>query len=187
MLGRRLAFREPTPEEMDAILSPGQSPEPATGEPPLEEGPGFDSAGLPSDESDRSGSAATGGAPSDTPDSEKKKRRPIFASEETKKTFRNGVFLTSVQAHRMLARTEGQIRANLYLADEEDQANIGDPLANIAARRTGISSDNPDVNDAVAGLIGFANYLVKQFSLSMIARRLDAEANPPQVIPGEVA
>lgn len=183
MLGRRLAFREPSPEELDQLLSPESLTE-GPGEESPEAGAGFDSADRPSDASDPSGSAETGSPGSDT---RAGKRRTIFASEEAKRTARNGVFLASVQAHRLLVRTQEQAALNLYVADEEDQANIGDPLANIAARRTGAVSDNPDVNDAIQGLLGFGNYLVKQFQLSMIAKRQHMEAGAPETIPGEVA
>lgn len=189
MLGRRLAFREPSPEEMEELLapripSPGESPEtPGTGEELPGEDPGFDSAGPPPGESDRSESAATGEKRSATQGS----KRTIFASEENKQLARNAVLLGSVRVHQVLARTEGQIRAGLYLAEDEDAENIGDPLANIAARRTGISSDNPDVNDGIAAAIGFANYIVKQFTRAMVAKRFDADAAAPQTIPGEVA
>lgn len=187
MLGRRLAFREPSPEEMEELLgpripNPGESQE-TTGEELPGEAPGFDSAGPPSGDPDPSDRAETGEERSGT----RASKKTIFASEESKRLARNGVLLVGSRAHEWFARTEGQIRAGLYLADEEDAENIGDPLANIAARRTGISSDNPDVNDAIAGLIGFGNYLVKQFVRATVAARVDREAAPPQVIPGEVA
>lgn len=193
MLGRRLAFREPSPEELGELLSPttpspGQSPAPGTEAPATEElpgeAPGFDSAGPPSDEKSSRSSEPTSSEPSDTPGG---KKRAIFASEENKKLARNAVLLGSYRAQQILARTEGQIRAGLYLADDEDAENIGDPVANIVARRTGVSSDNPDVNDGIAALVGFANYVAKQFTRAMVAKRWDAEASAPQVIPGEVA
>ena len=180
-----MAFREPSPEEMESLLGPTiPSPaSPGTTEPPPAEDPGFDSAGPPPGESDPSASAGTGDQGSATRASE---RKGIFASEENKKLARNAVLIGSYRAHQMLARTQGQIRAGLYLADDEDAEHMGDPLANIAARHTGISSDNPDVNDGIAALIGFANYVAKQFTRAMLAKRLDQEANAPQVIPGEV-
>lgn len=186
-LGRRLAFREPSPEELSHLLSPTEETTPAAA--PGEESHAAEdvsgSAGPWSDESGQSDSADTSSPASGT---RAGKSSTKFASEELRKTARNGVFLASVQAQRLLVRTQAQAELNLYIADDDDQANIGDPLADIAARRSGGAiSDNPDVNSAIQALMGFGNYVVKQFQLSMIAKKYDAAAAAPEVIPGEVA
>jgi hypothetical protein len=184
VLGRRLAFREPSPEELETMLSPEAGRPPLTGEEPLEEDPGFDSAGPPSGESDP-GSGETSSGQSDT---RAGRRGPLkVASDEARQMAHNGVFLASVRVQAMLARSQEQIDLGMYVADEQDQEQIGTPLADIAARRAGVSSDNPDVNDAISALIGVANYVVKQVQLSAVARRMHREATPPQIIPGEVA
>lgn len=50
----------------------------------------------------------------------------------------------------------------VWVADEEDQANIGDPLARIAARHAPISGEgSADVVDAVEMLMGTTHYALK--------------------------
>jgi hypothetical protein len=64
----------------------------------------------------------------------------------------------------------------LWLADEEDQANIGDPLARIAARHTPLSGEGTsDVADGIEAMIGTAAYAAKHLEYEAY---VNAEAQP---------
>jgi len=61
----------------------------------------------------------------------------------------------------------------LWIADEDDAANIGDPLANLAARRGGVAgaAANPDLGDIIAMLVGLAVYVSKQLQKLQAVRQ----------------
>jgi hypothetical protein len=99
-------------------------------------------------------------------------------------TTRKGVLIATSMAHRVAARTELEKAAGLYIADEQDQELIADPIANILHRRGGVATKlSPDANDALAGLMGFANYFAKQVALIGEIRAAEAPAatDPQQV------
>jgi hypothetical protein len=99
-------------------------------------------------------------------------------------TTRKGVLIATSMAHRVAARTELERQAGLYIADEQDQELIADPIANILHRRGGVATKlSPDANDALSGLMGFANYVAKQVALIGEIRAAEAPAatDPQQV------
>lgn len=98
-----------------------------------------------------------------------------------KKTVRSGIGIGSAIAHKVGARTEGQQQVGLYLADDEDQAAIGDPLAEIAHRKGGIAGGkmNQDTADFLQSMFGMANYITKQVLRLTAAREIDAGAAAP--------
>jgi hypothetical protein len=108
--------------------------------------------------------------------------------EETMQAMaRGGVAVAGAKAHDMFATTEGQKGVGLYLTDESDQANIGDPLGSIAARHQGIGGKvNPDTKDLLSALVGLVGYATKQINLRTQAKALDAGAAPVQQIPEPV-
>lgn len=55
--------------------------------------------------------------------------------------------------------------AGAWIADEQDQAAIGDPLARIAARRVPAvaGAANPDVADGIEAVMGTVNYGLRHF------------------------
>jgi hypothetical protein len=96
-------------------------------------------------------------------------------------TTRKGVLIATSMAHRVAARTELERRAGLYLADEQDQELIADPIANILHRRGGVATKlSPDANDALSGLMGFANYVAKQVALIGEIRQHEQRPAEPQ-------
>lgn len=101
----------------------------------------------------------------------------LVSKENLKKTFRAGVQTTGVVAHKVGARTVGQQQVGLYLADDDDARNIGDPLASIAYRRGGISGGklSPDTNDFMQAVMGVVGYLSKQLQGLGVARTLDQQ------------
>lgn len=93
-----------------------------------------------------------------------------------KATTRKGVLIATSMAHRVAAKTELEKRAALYIADEQDQELIGDPIANLLHRRGGIAGGkmSEDANDALSGLMGVANYIAKQVALTVEIQRIQA-------------
>lgn len=70
------------------------------------------------------------------------------------------VGIASIGVGWLRARRHGPAIAKAWIADEADQANIGDPLARIAARRipAGVGHAAPDVVDGIDALMGTVNY-----------------------------
>jgi hypothetical protein len=85
-------------------------------------------------------------------------------AEGLRDVFRGGVIIAGDQAHQFLAKSEGAREVGLYLTDEEDAANIGDPLARVAARHQGVGKVNPDTADLLAAMVGLTRYATKQIS-----------------------
>jgi hypothetical protein len=101
----------------------------------------------------------------------------VLSKKALKATFRQGVLIGSGVAHRVAARTEGQQRVGLYLADQEDAEAIADPLASIASRRGGIVGKvSPDTADFIQSLMGVAGFMSKQIANLQAAREYDAQA-----------
>lgn len=73
---------------------------------------------------------------------------------------RTAVGIASIGVGWLRARRHGPAIAQAWMADEEDQANIGDPLARIAARRIPVAAGQaaPDVVDGIDALMGTVNY-----------------------------
>jgi len=91
-------------------------------------------------------------------------------------TTRKGVLIASSAVHRIAARQELERAAGLYIADEQDQELIGDPVANLLHRRGGIVGGkmSEDANDALSALMGLANYVSKQIVLTAEIGQLQA-------------
>jgi hypothetical protein len=91
-------------------------------------------------------------------------------------TTRKGVLIATSAVHRIAARQELEKAAGLYIADEQDQELIGDPVANLLHRRGGIVGNkmSEDANDALSALMGLANYVSKQIVLTAEIGRLQA-------------
>lgn len=113
--------------------------------------------------------------------SEKKVPNPLVGNA-LRDTFRSGVIIASAQAHNYLARTQAQREAQLYLANDQDAASIGDPLSRIAARREGLGKVNPDTADLMAAMMGLAGYASRQIQLTASIRAYEqrAAAEPEQ-------
>lgn len=159
-----LGFRQPeepeTPEP--TIPSPAASPEEtepaaAASEPASE----YDELPDPTDSPAGTSSRAS------TPESEPSAGLTEFG--------RNAVIIATAQAHQYLgARTEGMRAVELYQADQDDAANIADPLVRIAERRDGVGEMSPDSKDLLAAMMGIAAYASKQVQKAAVAKKLDA-------------
>jgi hypothetical protein len=162
-----IGFRSPEPgEETQApsgtIPSPASSPEESSAhdEAPAS-GPDYDEASDPSESRAGTSSRAS------TPDAEPSAGLQEFA--------RNGIIIATAQAHQYLgARTEGMRAVELYQADQDDAANIGDPLVRIAERRDGVGEMSPDSKDLLAAMMGLAAYASKQVQKATVAKKIDA-------------
>jgi hypothetical protein len=183
-----LLFRPPAPED-DPIPSP--SPEPTTSHDPRGSSPsGSESSADPLqllEDDDLTSSPGSWAADDD--EAGTKPLLPLVSKSSLKKTFRSGVQITGGVAHRFGARTPGQQAVGLYLADDDDAAGIGDPLAEIASRRDAIGGKlSPDANNALQAAMAFGGYVAKQIAGLKIAAEHDAAftgGQSPQQTPGE--
>lgn len=175
-----LTFLQPDPEPLIPHPSPEPTPAPAEDAGPSPSGdPWTDQPDLSSD-ADRTSSP---GSSADVSPAEA--RRLLKLGEASAQaTARTGVLIAGGMAHRIAAKTEDQQAVGLYLTDEEDAANIGNPVGSIVARRGGVAGKalSPDAADAVAAAMGLANYVSKQIALVMQL----AQQNRPQPGPVDV-
>lgn len=167
------------PEEPETIPSPSPSSTPPLESP--EDVGGWDSEGA-SPDSEPSESPAGTSSRGSTPVAEQKVASPL-AGEGMRETFRNGVIIASHQAHKMLVKTQGQLEAGLYIADEQDAAAVGDPLARIAGRRDALGVVSPDTADLMAAMMGLAGYASKQIQRQQMAKNLDEQYARTHVAP----
>jgi hypothetical protein len=131
-------------------------------------------------ETSSSGSSGDGGGP----------LKPL-GKAALRATTRKGVLIATSAVHRIAARHELERAAGLYVADEQDQELIGDPVANLLHRRGGLVGNkmSEDANDAVSALMGLANYIGKQVALTVEIGQMKAAGYqvPQQPAAGEVA
>jgi hypothetical protein len=101
---------------------------------------------------------------------------------------RQAVKIAGAMTHQYLARDESARAVGLYLVDDETAAQIGDPLARIAARHAGPAGAiaNPDVADGIAAMLGVAKFLSITIEKSSQAAQHRANLHPaePQQVPG---
>lgn len=172
-----LLFRQPEEETPPAeTTQPEESAGPPASSPSVSEWP-------PGDESDPSD-----GDPTSSPESSAEGpvgRLALAGKRQLQKTFRAGVKTTGGVAHRFASRSEGQRMVGMYLADDEDAAGIGDPLASIAHRRGGVVGKmSEDTNDALQALMALGGYVAKQMVLMQQAAQVDQQL-AAGVTPGE--
>lgn len=103
----------------------------------------------------------------------------------TRDTARKTVRGAGVLAHKYLTRDEVERYVELYLTDEEDERDIGDPLGRIVRRHAPLGdAGNADVIDglnALAGLVIYAFKQVDRFRAAVQMRRqLIAQAQQQQ-------
>lgn len=77
----------------------------------------------------------------------------------------------SLFLHEHLATTEEEQAANVWVATEEDQTQIGDPLGSIAIRHGAPAGAGADAADLIAAGIGAAAYLARNLSDAWQIRR----------------
>lgn len=161
----------PGEEELETLL-PGQQADPglgsATASPSAEQ--------LEQDD--------PGSSPTSSPASSGNAAPQLLSKGQLKETFRAGVRVSTSTAHRFAAVTPGQQHVGLYLADEDDVRGIGDPLAEIAHRRGGLSGGklSPDTNNALQAGMALVGYLAKQLKGFEQARQLDGQIASGQVV-----
>lgn len=115
----------------------------------------------------------------------------LLSKHQLRLTARAAVKTATGVTHTVAAKSQEAQRLGLYLADEDDQKAIGDPLADIAYRRGDLVGGklSPDANDLMRSIMGVGNYFAKQFALLGEIRRLQAgqTAEVQQFPTGEVA
>ncbi len=100
--------------------------------------------------------------------------RELLGPKKIGELARGAVIAGGDALHELLARDEAAAAVELWKADEEDAAAIGDPLGRIAARHNPLGEvmgDN-DTADGIEAMVGLGVYLVKQFSRWRAARSL---------------
>lgn len=77
----------------------------------------------------------------------------------------------SMYVHGIMARTEAAQQAGVWIADAQDMAQIGDPLAAIAARHGApATAGSQDTADLIAAGIGLITYLAKNIKTTLALR-----------------
>lgn len=120
---------------------------------------------------------------------------PVSLSDQRalRGTFRSAVGVVGAQLNRWAVRDPLEQVNGVWLTDEPDREGIGDPLANIVGRRGGLgAAANPDVADAITGLIAFVSYVLKHLQLRTEIRRAAQDGRidpntgamrPPEEVP----
>lgn len=107
----------------------------------------------------------------------------LLSKHQMRQTAATAVKVGTGMAHTVAAKTELQQQVGLYLADDEDAANIGHPLADIMHRRGDIVGGklSPDANDFLRSLMGVAGYFAKQVAKIGAIRQHEAGARAAEV------
>jgi hypothetical protein len=95
----------------------------------------------------------------DTPFSEPPATSVKIGKKSLAEIARGAVLTASLYVHQALARTEPEQAEDVWVARDQDQAQIGDPLASIATRR-GANVLNPDVASLIEAGIGLVAYAI---------------------------
>ena len=98
---------------------------------------------------------------------------PEFDSAAVKDIARGLLLGATALLHNYLARTEDERAQQVWVADEDDQAAIADPLAKIAGRRGGPAMANPDMADLLTAGFGALGYAVKNGMKALNARKAE--------------
>ena len=154
-----LMFLQPSPE---STTSPSDLPEMT--EPPS------DPWSSPSQTTDSAGEPDPSPAPTS---SRASSAEPVLSKAAIREAARNLVIGAGEAAHEAFARDEIDQQVGLWLTNDGDAENIGDPLARIVARRDVLgATGNPDVGDAIAAAVGLAVFGWRQLQLWNAARRI---------------
>lgn len=88
-------------------------------------------------------------------------------------TFHDLVLIASNFVHEAATRPDTPERdADLWLANDTEQAGIGDPIADITERRFGLAQiNNPDVADLIEAGIALARYGARHLKTAWNIRR----------------
>jgi hypothetical protein len=100
----------------------------------------------------------------------------LLSKHQLRLTARAAVKTATGVTHTVAAKSQEAQRLGLYLADEDDQKAIGDPLADIAYRRgdIGVGNLSPDANDLLRSMMGVGHYFAKQVALLGEVRAVQA-------------
>lgn len=89
---------------------------------------------------------------------------------------RKAVFVASQYVHTLLARDPEEVAQDVWIANEREQKDMGDPLAGILARNAGkaeVAADLADLVIAGVGLLAYvANHAARAWSIRRGRRKL---------------
>lgn len=132
----------------------------------------------PSDDEPRTSTASPAGEPP----------AQLLSKKQMRQTAETAVKVGTGMAHTVAAKTPAQKQVGLYLADDDDAAAIGHPLADIMYRRGDIVGGklSPDANDFLRSVMGVAGYFAKQVAKIGAVRQMEAQAAAGEVqhLPG---
>lgn len=120
--------------------------------------------------------------------------KPLKVGSEVSEAVRGVVLAAGVMLHGTLARTEPEQGMGLWLMDEDQAAEIADPLASIAKRRAGGALVSNDLGDLIRAGLAAAGYVlvngIKAFQVRRALRRMStvpgfAEATTTEGSPTE--
>lgn len=102
--------------------------------------------------------------------------RPLKVGGEVADAIRGVVLGAGVMLHQGLARTDYEQSAGVWLMEEDQAADIADPLAAIAKRRAGGALVSNDLGDLIRAGLAAAGYLlvngIKTFQIRRALRRM---------------
>jgi len=116
------------------------------------------------------------GPVSSDPSTRSKAREPksqLVSRRKLRLAARKGLQGASQAANDNLAKDQLEVDAALYVMSEEQAKMIGDPVADIAARRMSAAGvgGNPDVADGLMAIVGLAVYFADQWALRGAIKR----------------
>jgi hypothetical protein len=168
-----------SPADLSTVIPPRRPTGPLTFRPPATTSPELEPSPSPDDllggspsPSDAMPDENTGPATSPRSSSRGSSGRTT-SKEILRKAARALVEVVGGYANDYLARDAAAQQVEMYVADEEDQEAIGDPLAEIAHRRGRMGEfASPDVADAIDAMIGLTIYAVKLLAKRKRAKEL---------------
>lgn len=137
----------------------------------------------PSSMTDPSADVPVVGSPSVTPSTDSKPT-PKVTRGSIRKYAKLVVAAAGKYAQQRLTLPDSPERAaGLFVPDDEDVADIADPVAGLVSRRiptrAGGAVMNPDVEDGIVLLVALVAYVLKQVERREQLRRLYAQEFPP--------
>ena len=174
------------PADSPSTNPPTPPPSPVTSSPLRVKTPATAGSPIPSPTSPAETGSPIGFDPVDTatgstPSSDRRAGAAVKLDTKSLVEIARAAVLTASQyVHAALAKPDDEAEADLWIARDEDQAQIGDPLAKIAGRRGLAGQVSPDVANLIEtgfGLLAYLAYHVgEQWSIRRARRRAAKQA-----------
>jgi hypothetical protein len=146
------------------VLPPTRSPQSGTGSP----------SALPAPLADPLGSGAIS-VPTGTPSSADQPAKLTLDKRAVKEICRGLVLMLTDAVHTTMARTEEEQQLEVWKSTEDEQRQIGDPLASIAVRHGNGLPGSPDLADLVKLGLGTLGYVARNAREAIQIRKTKRE------------